>query len=151
MHTQYWLMKCEPNVYSIDDLARDHTTSWEGVRNYQVRNFMRTMQVGDKAFFYHSNAKPSGVAGIMEVAKTAYPDPFAQIPGHKYFDPKATPQNPIWLSVDMRFVKKAREVIAIQHLRSIPELSGLMILQPGSRLSITPITEAEFRYIEQLF
>ena len=148
---QYWLMKCEPSAYSIDDLARDKTSSWEGVRNYQVRNFMRTMQVGDKAFFYHSNANPSGVAGLMEIAKTAYPDPFATQENHKYFDPKATVENPIWLSVDVRFIAKAREVISIQRLREIPELADLMILQRGSRLSITPISVAEFETILGLF
>lgn len=148
---QYWLMKCEPSAYSIDDLARDKTSSWEGVRNYQVRNFMRTMQVGDKAFFYHSNATPSGVAGLMEIAKTAYPDPFATQENHKYFDPKATPENPIWLSVDVRFIAKAREVISIQRLREIPELADLMILQRGSRLSITPITATEFGIIKGFF
>jgi predicted RNA-binding protein with PUA-like domain len=148
---QYWLMKCEPSAYSIDELARDITSSWEGVRNYQVRNFMRTMKVGDKAFFYHSNANPSGIAGLMEIAKTAYPDPFATQENHKYFDPKATAENPIWLSVDVRFVAKAREVISIQRLREIPELADLMILQRGSRLSITPISAAEFETILGLF
>lgn len=147
----YWLMKCEPEAYSIDDLIRDKTTSWEGVRNYQVRNFMSTMKIGDKAFFYHSNAKPSGIAGLVEIAKTAYPDPFATQENHKYFDPKATPENPIWLSVDVRFVAKAHEVISIQRLREIPELADLMILQRGSRLSITPVTEADFKLIEGLF
>jgi predicted RNA-binding protein with PUA-like domain len=148
---QYWLMKCEPSAYSIDELARDITSSWEGVRNYQVRNFMRTMKVGDKAFFYHSNANPSGIAGLMEIAKKAYPDPFATQENHKYFDPKATAENPIWLSVDVRFVAKAREVISIQRLREIPELADLMILQRGSRLSITPISAAEFETILGLF
>ena len=148
---QHWLMKCEPSAYSIDDLARDKTSSWEGVRNYQVRNFMRTMQVGDKAFFYHSNANPSGVAGLMEIAKTAYLDPFATQENHTYFEPKATVENPIWLSVDVRFIAKAREVISIQRLREIPELADLMILQRGSRLSITPISVAEFETILGLF
>ena len=148
---QHWLMKCEPSTYSIDDLARDKTSSWEGVRNYQVRNFMKTMQVGDNAFFYHSNAKPSGIAGRIEIAKAAYPDPFALQVDHPYFDPKATPENPIWLSVDVRFVAKAREVISIQRLREIPELADLMILQRGSRLSITPISVAEFETILGLF
>jgi len=148
---QYWLMKCEPDAYSIDDLARDQTTSWEGVRNYQVRNFMRTMAVGDKAFFYHSNAKPSGIAGLVEIAKTAYPDPFVLQPEHKYFDPKATPENPIWLSVDVQFIAKSREVISIQQLREIPELADLMILKRGSRLSITPVSEADFKMIEGMF
>lgn len=147
----YWLMKCEPDAYSIDDLARDQITSWEGVRNYQVRNFMRTMAVGDKAFFYHSNAKPSGVAGLVEIAKMAYPDPFATQEDHKYFDPKATPENPIWLSVDVRFIKKAKTVISIQQLREIPELADLMILQRGSRLSITPVSETDFKRIEGMF
>jgi predicted RNA-binding protein with PUA-like domain len=144
-------MKCEPDVYSIDDLIRDKTTGWEGVRNYQVRNFMRTMALGDQAFFYHSNAKPSGIAGLVEVCKTAYPDPFALEEGHKYYDPRATPENSIWLSVTVKFVAKAKQVISIQQLRDTPTLSDLMILQRGSRLSITPVTEAEFQTILKLF
>jgi predicted RNA-binding protein with PUA-like domain len=148
---QYWLMKCEPDAYSIDDLIRDKTTGWEGVRNYQVRNFMRSMQLGDKAFFYHSNAKPSGIAGLVEISKTATPDLFAMQPDHKYFDPRATPENPIWLSVEVRFLSKAPEIISLQQLREIPELANMLVLRKGSRLSITPVTEAEFQTILKLF
>lgn len=140
----YWLMKCEPNVYSIDDLARDGTTSWEGVRNYQARNFMKQMAVGDIAFFYHSNADPSGIAGLMHISNAAYADPFQLQNGHKYFEPRATPDNLIWVSVDVTFDRKFDQVLSLASLKKITHLDGLEVLRQGSRLSIQPVSKAHF-------
>ncbi len=149
--TGYWLMKCEPDVYSISDLEQDTTTTWEGVRNYQARNFMRDyMQLNDRIVFYHSNAKPPGAAGLARVCKTAYPDHFSWEPTHRYFDPKSCPENPRWVMVDVAFEQKFNTVISIQTLREHPELQQLLILQKGSRLSITPIQAHEYRIIQQL-
>ncbi|NDB03571.1 MAG: EVE domain-containing protein [Flavobacteriaceae bacterium] len=149
--TGYWLMKCEPDVYSISDLERDKTTSWEGVRNYQARNFMRDhMKLNDTVVFYHSNAKPPGAAGLARVCKTAYPDHFSWDPTHRYFDPQSSPEDPRWVMVDIAFEQKFKSVISIQTLRDHPELQNLMILQKGSRLSITPIDPHEYYTIHQL-
>ncbi len=146
---RYWLMKSEPSDVSIDDLGAmaQQTVTWYGVRNYQARNFMRDqMRVGDRVFFYHSSCKEPGIAGIAEVSKLAYPDATQFDPGSKYFDPKATPQNPRWFNVDVRFVKKTR-FVSIKELRGYPELATLRILQKGSRLSITPVDPAEWDFI----
>ena len=147
----YWLLKSEPDVYSIGDLARDGQTCWEGVRNYQARNFMRDqMAVGDLALFYHSNAKPPGVAGIAKVCKSAYPDHFSWDPESKYFDPKSTPDNPRWMMVDVEHVDIFPELVSLPTLREQPELATMRLLQKGSRLSVLPITKAEFEHICQL-
>ena len=147
----YWLLKSEPDVYSIGDLARDGQTCWEGVRNYQARNFMRDqMAVGDLALFYHSNAKPPGVAGIAKVCKPAYPDHFSWDPESKYFDPKSTPENPRWMMVDVEHVETFPELVSLPTLREQPELATMRLLQKGSRLSVLPITKAEFKHICQL-
>jgi predicted RNA-binding protein with PUA-like domain len=147
----HWLMKSEPSVYSIDDLKRDRVTSWEGVRNYQVRNMMRDqMQKGDLAFFYHSNANPPGIAGICRVIKTAYPDPHAWNPKSHYYDPKSTPENPVWVMVDVEFVEKFSHFVSLEELRNNKELSDLLILRPGSRLSIVPVPEKLFDIIRKM-
>ena len=146
---RYWLMKSEPSDVSIDDLASmpKQTVAWYGVRNYQARNFMRDqMRVGDQVFFYHSSCEQPGIVGIAEVCKRAYPDATQFDAGNKYFDPKATPENPRWFNVDVQFVKKTR-LIGIKELRSYPELTSLRILQKGSRLSITPVDPAEWKFI----
>jgi predicted RNA-binding protein with PUA-like domain len=150
---QYWLMKSEPDEVSIDDAlaAPGQTVPWTGVRNYQARNFMRdAMRVGDGVLFYHSSCAEPGVAGLAEVASTAYPDD-TQFDRHShYFDPKATRENPRWMLVDIRARQKTR-LVSLAELRAQPELAGMQILQRGSRLSITPVTSAEWRYItEQL-
>ena len=111
-----WLMKSEPYVYSIDDLKRDGSTCWEGVRNYQARNLMREMEVGDAVLFYHSNAKPPGVAGLARVARTAYPDHFAWEEGHKYFDEKSSPEDPRWWLVDVEYVDTLPEFVSLDEL-----------------------------------
>ena len=145
----YWLMKSEPEEASIDDLAaaRGKSVAWFGVRNYQARNFMRDqMKVGDKVFFYHSSCAEPGIAGLASVSKLAYPDATQFDPDSKYFDPKATPENPRWFNVDVKLVKKTR-LMSIDELRSYPELAGMRTLQRGNRLSITPVEPAEWDFI----
>ena len=149
MEMRYWLMKSEPSDVSIDDLASmpDQTVAWYGVRNYQARNFMRDqMRVGDGVFFYHSTCEEPGIAGIAEVSKLAYPDATQFDRESKYFDPKATPENPRWFNVDVRLVRKTR-LVGIKELRSYSELGNMRILQKGNRLSITPIDPAEWDFI----
>ena len=146
----FWLMKSEPGCFGIDDLKQrpKQTEPWDGVRNYQVRNMMRDqMQLGDKAFFYHSNANPSGIAGIMEIVSEAYPDHTAFDPREKHYDPKSNPEKPIWFLVDVKFVKKFKRVISLQELREEPMLRDMLILRPGSRLSITPLAVREWETI----
>ena len=147
---RYWLMKSEPSEYSIDDLARDGTVAWFGVRNYQARNFMRDqMKVGDLAFFYHSSCAEPGIAGICEVSKAAYPDATQFDPTSKYYDPKATPEKPRWFNVEVRFVRKTR-LVPLSELRAHPELAHMRILARGNRLSITPVDPREWAFIEKL-
>ncbi|MBI3553727.1 MAG: EVE domain-containing protein [Elusimicrobia bacterium] len=143
---KYWLMKSEPSVFSIEDLRKKKVAGWDGVRNYQARNFMKEMALGDQAFFYHSSCETVGVAGIMEVAKTAYPDPtqFDKKDGH--FDPKAKPGAPIWFHVDVKFVKTLPRIIELGELRAMPELKGMALFRLG-RISITPVTESEWAVI----
>ncbi len=151
MSKRYWLMKCEPRAYAIDDLARDQRTSWEGVRNYQARNFMRDdFQVGDDVLFYHSNAEPSGVTGLARVCKAGYPDRFAFDPKHKYFDPDSDPDNPRWYMVDIEFVAQFPRVIALAELKQDPALQGMLVLQQGSRLSVQPVTKAHFARVVKM-
>jgi predicted RNA-binding protein with PUA-like domain len=151
MAKRYWLMKCEPAAYTIDDLARDGKTSWEGVRNYQARNFMRDeMQEGDGVLFYASNADPSGVTGLATIARAAYPDAFAWKKGHKYFDPASTREAPIWYSVDIAFVERFPAVVPLDTLKSTPGLENMMVTKKGSRLSIQPVTKAEFDIVKRL-
>ncbi len=149
---RYWLMKSEPGDVSIDDLATlpNQTVTWYGVRNYQARNFMRDqMRVGDKVLFYHSSCAEPGVAGLAEVSKLAYPDETQFDPKNKYFDAKATPENPRWFNVDVKLVKKTR-LLPLSELRAYPELAGLRILQRGNRLSITPVDPKEYEFILRL-
>ena len=146
---RYWLMKSEPSDVSIDDLAKmpNKTVAWYGVRNYQARNFMRDqMKVGDKVFFYHSNCAEPGIVGICTVSKLAYPDATQFDRKHKYFDPKATPENPRWFNVDVKLVKKTR-LISIKEMREHPELANMRTLQKGNRLSITPVDPKEWEFI----
>jgi len=146
---QYWLMKSEPDEVSIDDAlaAPDATVAWFGVRNYQARNFMRdAMRVGDGVLFYHSSCEQPGIAGIAEVASTPYPDETQFDPKSKYYDPKATRENPRWMLVDVRAKQKTR-LMTLPELRAIPELADMQILRKGNRLSITPVTPSEWRCI----
>jgi predicted RNA-binding protein with PUA-like domain len=146
---RYWLMKSEPTDVSVDDLAAlpNKTVAWYGIRNYQARNFMRDqMKVGDKVFFYHSSCAEPGIAGIASVGKLAYPDATQFDSKNKYFDPKATPENPRWFNVDVKLTKKTR-LISIKELREHPQLAHMRILQRGNRLSITPVDPKEWEFI----
>jgi predicted RNA-binding protein with PUA-like domain len=146
---RYWLMKSEPEDCSIDDLAAlpNQTVAWYGVRNYQARNFMRDqMSIGDGVLFYHSNCAEPGIAGIAKVASRAYPDATQFDKKSKYFDPKATLEQPRWINVDVQLVKKTR-LVPIAELRSHPELANMRTLQKGNRLSITPLDPAEWKFI----
>jgi predicted RNA-binding protein with PUA-like domain len=149
---QHWLIKSEPSVFSIQDLARAprKTTAWEGVRNYQARNFLRAMRQGDRCLFYHSNADPPGVAGVVEVVREAYPDATAWDPRSPYHDPKAAPEKPVWSMVDVRLVEIFDREIPLDELRGVKPLAGMELLRRGSRLSVQPVTAAEFRTILKL-
>ncbi len=142
-------MKSEPDVFSIDDLRKKRVGGWDGVRNYQARNFMKDMKVGDKVLFYHSNADPSGVAGLAEVCRTAYPDPTQFDPKSDHHDPKATPDRPIWFQVDLRFAAKLPRFLSLDELRGVPAL-GDMPLFHRSRLSVQPVTPEQYAVIVKL-
>lgn len=153
MARQYWLMKSEPEVFGIGHLAQseDQTTPWEGVRNYQVRNMLRDqMKQGDLAFFYHSNCKPPGIVGIMEVVREGYPDHTAFDPESRYHDPKNDPGHPRWYRVDVRLVRQLKRTITLEELKPHPGLADMPLLRRGNRLSITPVSAAEWRYILDL-
>jgi predicted RNA-binding protein with PUA-like domain len=146
---RYWLMKSEPAEFSIDDLAaaRDRTTAWFGVRNYQARNFMRDeMQLGDLAFFYHSSCPEPGIAGVVRISKLAYPDASQFDRKSPYYDPKSTRAAPRWLNVDVTLVQKTR-LVSLAELHEQRELTGMRVLQRGNRLSITPVSAAEWKFI----
>ncbi len=140
-------MKSEPESYSIDDLKRDGSEPWDGVRNYQARNFMRDMKVGDLALFYHSNAKPPGVAGVCRISKEAYPDPTQFDPKSDYYDPKSTKENPRWSLVDVSFVEKFGEEISLHTLKDTPQLDGMRVTQKGARLSVQPVDKKHFKHV----
>ncbi|MDG2229599.1 MAG: EVE domain-containing protein [Gammaproteobacteria bacterium] len=145
---QYWIMKSEPDTYSIDDLKSFNIDHWDGIRNYQVRNFFRdTMQVGDQAFFYHSNCKEPGIVGLMEIASEAYPDHTAFIKGEKYFDAKSDPDQPRWLMVDVKYQRHLKRKITLGDLRNQKTLESMRLLQRGNRLSVIPLEKKEWNYI----
>jgi len=149
---RYWLMKSEPDVFSVDDLAARprQTEPWTGVRNYQARNFMRdTMRPGDLAFFYHSSCPEPGIAGIVEIARAAYPDATQFEPASEYYDPAATRDKPRWFNVDVKLVRRTR-LLSLQELRSRRELASMLVLKRGNRLSITPVSQREWKAIEKL-
>jgi predicted RNA-binding protein with PUA-like domain len=146
---KYWLLKTEPTTYSWEDLKKEknRTTSWEGIRNYQARNYIRDeMRIGNLAFLYHSLQKPPSIVGIVEIVKNAYPDHFAYEPGHKYFDPKSKPDNPTWFMVDIRALHDLSEPVSIDELKKIPDLKDLVLLN-NTRLSVQPIQKAEWDLI----
>lgn len=141
----YWLVKSEPETYSIDDLASDDKTMWDGVRNYQARNFMRDqMQIGDLVFFYHSNAEPSGIAGIAKVASRPYPDPSAFDKKDKHYDSESKKEKPTWYLVDMTFVKKFKNLLTLEQIKKIKGLEKMPLLQKGQRLSVQPVTKVQW-------
>jgi len=144
---RYWLMKSEPDVYSIDDLAKDGSTMWEGVRNYQARNYMRDdMKKGDGVFFYHSNLDKA-IVGVARVSKEAYPDPTQLDPKHKYFDKKAKPENPPWLVVEIEFVAKLDKPIELATLKDHDDLETMAVTQKFQRLSVQPVDYAHWKTI----
>ena len=143
----YWLMKSEPDEFSIDDLARKKTEPWSGVRNYQARNFMREMRKGDGVFFYHSSCDEPGVVGIAEVATEAHPDPTQFDPKSDYFDAKSTRGEPRWSLVDVKFKRRLKRVIGLTELKERKELQGLALIRPGNRLSVLPVSKAQWDFI----
>ncbi len=146
-----WLMKSEPHVYSYDDLVADGQTHWDGVRNYQARNMMRDqMKVGDLVLYYHSNTKPPHVAGVARVVREGYPDHTALDPNSKYFDAKATAENPRWSMVDLAPVAPCPEVVSLEAIKSDPAFEGMLLIRRGQRLSIQPVEEHHFRRVLSL-
>lgn len=147
----YWLIKSEPYEFSIDDLEAAGQEPWDGIRNYQARNFMRDdMKIGDKVLFYHSNAKPPAVVGLAEVASEPYPDPTAFDPEAKYYDPKSDPDNPRWILVDMAYVNHLPRAVPLNELKADPRVDGMMLTRKGSRLSIQPVSRKHYDYIVKL-
>ena len=148
---RYWLMKSEPEAFSIDDLKRKRREPWDGVRNYQARNFMRDgMHPGDRVFFYHSNCATPGIVGIAEVATDAYPDPSQFDPASKYFDPASTRGQPRWMLVDVKFVRKLKRTISLDELKGYDALLAMPLLRKGNRLSVMPVGATEWAYILDL-
>jgi predicted RNA-binding protein with PUA-like domain len=146
-----WLMKSEPDVYSIDDLARDGSTTWEGVRNYQARNYLRDdARIGDLVLFYHSNADPSGVAGLARVCREAYPDPTQFQPRSPYYDEGSRPDDPRWSMVDVEFVERFAEVLPLERLKAEASLAKMLVVQKGQRLSVQPVEKADFARVLQM-
>lgn len=147
---RYWLMKSEPNEFSIDDLAArsNSTEPWDGVRNYQARNMMRDqMTLEDLAFFYHSSCEVPGIVGIIKVAREAYPDETAFDPKDKHYDPKSDSENPRWYVVEVQLVRKLKRIIPLTELKRQPELADMTLLRRGNRLSIMPVSESEWGFI----
>ena len=148
---KYWLMKSEPSCYSIDDMKRDKRTAWDGVRNYQARNFMRDdMSVGDEVFFYHSNTDPIGIVGIVEVASKPYPDPTQFDKKDDHYDPKSKKENPRWVLVDVKFKKKFKETFTLAEIKNDPQLKDMVVAQKGSRLSVQPVEKKHFERVVKL-
>jgi predicted RNA-binding protein with PUA-like domain len=148
---KYWLMKSEPNTYSIQDLKKSGKDLWDGVRNYQARNFMmKEMQTGDEVLFYHSNANPPGVVGLAYISREAQPDPTALDPKSKYYDPTASKKNPRWFCVEVAFKSIFKKIISIEELRNEKALSKMLLLKKGQRLSVMPVTKTEYMYILKL-
>jgi predicted RNA-binding protein with PUA-like domain len=144
----YWLMKTEPDTFSIDDLKRKGKEAWDGVRNYQARNFMRDgMRVGDKVFFYHSNCAVPGIVGIAAVATAAYPDPSQFDPKSDYFDAGAKREDPRWILVDVKFIRKLKRTISLEELKGIDELADMPLVRKGNRLSVMPVSKPHWDFI----
>lgn len=143
----YWLVKSEEEVYSIDDLRQDKVTAWDGVRNYQARNYLREMQVGEQVLFYHSSSELVGVVGLAQVKRVAYPDPTQFDRASDYYDPQASKEEPRWYSPDLAFVQKFSSPVSIAALRRHPKLQRMVLLQRGNRLSVLPLQKEEFQVV----
>jgi len=144
----HWLIKSEPNAFSLDDLKRNKREPWDGVRNYQARNFMRDdMRVGDKVFFYHSNCAEPGIVGLAKVASKPYPDPTQFDPDDSHFDPKSRRDNPRWILVDMAYVRTLKRTISLRELKDCPELADFALVRKGNRLSVMPVDKADWDFI----
>jgi predicted RNA-binding protein with PUA-like domain len=143
-------MKCEPEAYTIERLEREDETSWEGVRNFQARNFLREMKVGDGVLFYASNADPSGVVGVARVSREAYPDPHAFERDHEYFDPRSKEDSPTWYMVDVRFVERFPGIVSLDTLKATLALKRMMVVQPGRRPSVQPVMPEEFELVVKM-
>lgn len=151
VYMNYWLFKSEPSVYSIDDLQRDKKTSWEGVRNFQARNFLKEqVKKGDLVFFYHSNVDPPGIAGIAEIVREGYPDHNAFDPKHKYYDSKSKKDKPLWYMVDVGFVRKFDKFVSLTMIKEHPALQDMIVTKRGVRLSIQPVKPKEWEVIMKL-
>lgn len=146
MGMNYWLMKSEPDAFSIEDLRRQKVAGWDGVRNYQARNYMRSMRKGDQAFFYHSSTKPSGIVGIMKIVRETYPDPTQFDRKNVHYDPASNPKDPRWSQVDVQFVESFPDILSLEAIRGIPELQGMVLLKRG-RLSVQPVTPVQWRVL----
>jgi predicted RNA-binding protein with PUA-like domain len=146
---RHWLMKSEPDAFGIADLKKKGTAPWDGVRNFVARNFMIEMQVGDRVLFYHSSCQPPGVAGLAEVARTAYPDHTQFDPKSDYYDPKSTPEKPRWKMVDVRFIAELPRLVSLDEIKSVPELAD-MVMFKYNRLSVSPVTPEEYAIIVKL-
>ena len=147
---QFWILKSEPDSFSIDDLERVGTTAWDGVRNYQARNYLRSQNKGDRALFYHSSCAEPGVVGIAEIARAAYPDDTAFDPTDKHYDPKSDPSDPTWYMPDVKFVRRLPRVVTLRELQGRPELDGLLLTRKGNRLSVMPVSKEHFDFIVAL-
>lgn len=148
--SKFWLIKSEPAEFSVDDLekTKNHITSWDGVRNYQARNFIRDeMKIGDKVLFYHSSTEPNAVVGVCEVVKEAYPDHTQFDSNHKHYDPKADRKNPTWFVVDIKLVKKFKKPVTLEEIKTNPKLANMRLIQRGNRLSVMPVTKYEYEEI----
>jgi predicted RNA-binding protein with PUA-like domain len=151
MAERYWLFKTEPSAYSFDDLVRDGVAEWDGVRNFQVRNWIRDdIKVGDGVLFYHSSTKPTGVVGTARVVRDAYPDHTAWDPESAHPDPKSTPDKPLWFMVDIAPDKRFNQIVTLDEMRLVPELAEMMALKRGNRFSITPVAREEFEAVVRL-
>ncbi|MGE4072823.1 MAG: EVE domain-containing protein [Lysobacterales bacterium] len=146
----YWLMKSEPDVFSIDDLKRKKREAWDGVRNYQARNYLRSMAVGDEVLFYHSSCAVPAAVGIARIRKAAFPDPTQFDPGSDYFDAGSKPEDPRWSAVEVEFQRKFKQPLPLEMLKTLPELADLALVKRGNRLSVMPVSETEWQAITAL-
>lgn len=147
---QYWLFKSEPDAFSIDDLAAmpNQTEHWDGIRNYQARNYLRDeVKLGDQVFFYHSSCKDVGIVGVAEVVKESYPDDSQFNPESNYYDPKSNPDNPRWMMVDIKFKQKFAQILSLKQIKAMPEITQIGLVKKGHRLSIMPVTKQEWQFL----